>query len=46
MLEGATAMYDFAVIILAKDDVMTVGQGEILKARDNCVFEAVYSCQR
>jgi len=40
MLEGATAMYDFAVIILAKDDVMTVGQGAILKARDNCVFEA------
>ena len=32
--------YDFAVIILAKDDVMTVGGGEARKARDNCVFEA------
>ncbi len=40
MLEGAAEQYDFAVIILAKDDVMTGGKGEILKARDNCVFEA------
>ena len=40
MLEGATAMYDFAVVILARDDVITVGHGEVLKARDNCVFEA------
>jgi Predicted nucleotide-binding protein containing TIR-like domain len=40
MLEGAAGQYDFAVIILAKDDVITGGQGEILKARDNCVFEA------
>lgn len=40
MLEGATEQYDFAVIILAKDDVMTGGEGKILKARDNCVFEA------
>ncbi len=40
MLEGATAQSDFAVIVLAKDDVMTGGKGETLKARDNCVFEA------
>ena len=40
MLEGVAEQYDFAVIILAKDDVMTAGDGEILKARDNCVFEA------
>jgi hypothetical protein len=40
MLEGAAKQYDFAVIILAKDDVLTSGAGEVLKARDNCVFEA------
>ena len=40
MLEGAAEQYDFAVIILAKDDVITGGKGETLKARDNCVFEA------
>ncbi len=40
MLEGATAQSDFAVIVLAKDDVMTGGKGKTLKARDNCVFEA------
>ena len=40
MLEGASEESDFAVIILAKDDVMTGGKGETLKARDNCVFEA------
>ena len=40
MLEGAAAKYDFAVVILAKDDVMIGGKGETLKARDNCVFEA------
>ena len=40
MLEGAAAQSDFAVIVLAKDDVMTGGKGETLKARDNCVFEA------
>jgi hypothetical protein len=40
MLEGAAEQYDFAIIILAKDDVMTGGKGETLKARDNCVFEA------
>lgn len=40
MLEDATAQSDFAVIVLAKDDVMTGGKGETLKARDNCVFEA------
>jgi len=39
MLEGAAQQYDFAVIILARDDVLTSGAGEILKARDNCVFE-------
>jgi predicted nucleotide-binding protein len=40
MLEGATEQSDFAVIVLAKDDVMAGGKGETLKARDNCVFEA------
>ena len=40
MLEGAAKQYDFAVIILARDDVLTSGAGEVLKARDNCVFEA------
>jgi predicted nucleotide-binding protein len=40
MLEGAAEQFDFAVVILAKDDVMTGGKGETLKARDNCVFEA------
>ena len=40
MLEGAAQQYDFAVIILARDDVLTSGAGEVLKARDNCVFEA------
>jgi len=40
MLEKATAKYDFAVIILAKDDVFVSGAGDTLKARDNCVFEA------
>lgn len=40
MLEDVAARYDFAVIILSKDDVMTGGHGETLKARDNCVFEA------
>jgi hypothetical protein len=40
MLESATEQYDFAAIILAKDDVITGGEGETLKARDNCVFEA------
>ncbi len=40
MLETAAKRYDFAVIILARDDVLTSAQGSILKARDNCVFEA------
>jgi hypothetical protein len=40
MLEGAAKQYDFAVIILARDDVLTSGTGEVSKARDNCVFEA------
>jgi hypothetical protein len=40
MLESAAQQYDFAVIILARDDVLTSGAGEVLKARDNCVFEA------
>jgi hypothetical protein len=40
MLEGAAEGYDFAVIILARDDMMTGGKGETMKARDNCVFEA------
>ena len=40
MLEDVAARYDFAVIILSKDDVMAGGKDETLKARDNCVFEA------
>jgi hypothetical protein len=40
VLEGAAELYDFAVVSLAKDDVMTGGKGTALKARDNCVFEA------
>lgn len=40
MLEGVTASYDFAVIILARDDVIVKDAGDALKARDNCVFEA------
>ena len=42
MLKEAAKEYDFAVIILAKDDVMLTGAGDTLKlkARDNCVFEA------
>ncbi len=40
MLESAADRYDFAVIILAKDDVIVREKGDALKARDNCVFEA------
>lgn len=40
MLEGAAGQFDFAVIILAKDDVIIGGKDQTLKARDNCVFEA------
>jgi hypothetical protein len=40
MLEDVAARYDFAIIILSKDDVMIGGKDETLKARDNCVFEA------
>lgn len=46
MLKEATREYDFAVIILSKDDVMVTNKGdtgeaqEKRKARDNCVFEA------
>jgi len=39
-LEGVPKQYDFAVIFLAKDDVLTSGDRQNLKARDNCVFEA------
>ena len=34
-LEHASATYDFAVIVLAKADVMVKDEGELLKARDN-----------
>jgi hypothetical protein len=34
------AIYDFAVVILAEDDVMNLENHEVRKARDNCVFEA------
>jgi hypothetical protein len=40
MLENASATYDFAVIILTKDDVMATNLGAKLETRDNCVFEA------
>src|SRR5512140_2693377 len=40
MLEKATRRYDFAVVILSRDDVMTKETGDRLKARDNCIFEA------
>lgn len=46
VLKDATREYDFAVIILSKDDVMVTNMGnageahEKRKARDNCVFEA------
>jgi hypothetical protein len=40
MLQSAAERYDFAVIILAKDDVVVASGGEARKARDNCVFEA------
>jgi hypothetical protein len=40
MLKEASREYDFAVVILAKDDVMVRDMGETRKARDNCVFEA------
>ena len=40
MLEVVPRQHDFAVIFLAKDDVLTSGDRQNLKARDNCVFEA------
>jgi hypothetical protein len=40
MLEGVAAKYDFAIIVLARDDVIINEAGDALKARDNCVFEA------
>jgi hypothetical protein len=40
MLKAATKAYDFALIILARDDVIVSQAGDTLKARDNCVFEA------
>lgn len=40
MLEEAASEYDFAVVILSRDDVMAQASGDKLKARDNCVFEA------
>jgi predicted nucleotide-binding protein len=40
MLEDTAQEYDFAVIFLSKDDVLTSGDRQNLKARDNCVFEA------
>jgi hypothetical protein len=40
MLEKASKTYDFAVIILARDDIIVKEAGDTLKARDNCVFEA------
>src|SRR5262249_27898236 len=39
-LERSAAEYDFAVIILARDDVMVRETDDTQGARDNCVFEA------
>jgi hypothetical protein len=39
-LEDAQKQYDFAVVLLSKDDVLTSRDHQTLKARDNCVFEA------
>ena len=36
MLEKATAKYDFAVIVLTKDDVLASQRGNTLKTRDHC----------
>jgi hypothetical protein len=40
MLEDATQQYDFAAIVLTRDDVINTPGGEASKARDNCIFEA------
>jgi predicted nucleotide-binding protein len=42
MLENATREYDFAVLILTRDDVVfrEGGDTEKRQARDNCIFEA------
>jgi hypothetical protein len=40
LMEGEAKRYDFAVIILSKDDVLSSGSSQVSKARDNCVFEA------
>lgn len=42
MLENAAVEHDFAVIILARDDVVSKDASDagVRKARDNCVFEA------
>ena len=40
MLENAAEKYDFAAILLSRDDVVVGEAGDRLKARDNCVFEA------
>jgi predicted nucleotide-binding protein len=42
MLENATRKYDFAVLILTRDDVVFREGGDTKKrqARDNCIFEA------
>jgi len=40
MLKEATMKYDFAIVLLARDDVVVTDKGDKLKARDNCVFEA------
>lgn len=40
ILEGAAEKYDFAVIVLDATDVDVNMQGDPLKDRDNCLFEA------
>ena len=40
MLEKISHSYDFAIIILGRDDLLMTQAGPIPKARDNCIFEA------
>jgi hypothetical protein len=40
ILEEAIKSYDFAVILLVQDDVTGWGTDDMLKVRDDCIFEA------
>jgi Predicted nucleotide-binding protein containing TIR-like domain len=39
-LESLQNQYDFAIILLTKDDLLSLKDHQTLKARDNCIFEA------